>query len=344
MPLNFAIYLKLLVNKMQNRLDYLITILQCQTNLSVTMSDLGGRLVGNCLSSFNALLISDVHILGSSSETLSENLKHLNVHQPKHKKPESDDDFGYYLAGLIEGGEASHINLNRNPNNKGTTLLISFNIKDIRLAYYIKSKLGFGSVRKVTGKDGAAVIYGISNKEGVFKVLDLINGKIRTPTILNQITKNISYPITLLPLDNSLLTNNYWLAGFCDADASFQVQAQIFNRKGRSKPEIRLSLQIDAKFRFVLDMIRHDFSGRIGHRKKLNTYYYSSVSFGGAYKLISYFRVYHLLSSKYINYLKWCKVYQYIESKQHLTTEGISKILALAARTQRAADGPSPNQ
>jgi hypothetical protein len=64
------------------------------------MLNLRGQLVGNFQLSLSVLsLIGYSHGLGSSSETLRENLKHLNVHMPKHKFPGKDEDFGFYLAG-----------------------------------------------------------------------------------------------------------------------------------------------------------------------------------------------------------------------------------------------------
>ena len=49
---------------------------------------------------------------------------------------------------------------------------------DVNLAYYVKERIGFGSVKKV--KDKNAYLYIISNKEGIIKVINLINGKLRT--------------------------------------------------------------------------------------------------------------------------------------------------------------------
>jgi hypothetical protein len=45
-----------------------------------------------------------------------------------------------------------------------------------------------------------------------------------------------------------------------------------------------------------------------------------------AYKVISYFDIYHLNSTKYINYLKWRKIYRILQRKQHLSLQGINKI------------------
>lgn len=89
------------------------------------------------------------------------------MHVAKHLRPINDDQFGHYLAGLIDGG-----------GNFSSKLVIVFHSSDGHLAYYIKTRLGFGSVKKV--KDKNAFILTIAAKKGVEKVINLINGKIRT--------------------------------------------------------------------------------------------------------------------------------------------------------------------
>lgn len=55
--------------------------------------------------------------------------------------------------------------------------------------YYIKKRLGYGSVTKVKGKN--AYILTINKREGLKKLLSLINGKLRTQLICDAIFKNI---------------------------------------------------------------------------------------------------------------------------------------------------------
>jgi len=207
----------------------------------VTILNLKGQLVGNFIKSDQTLTKSEI-FNESSPETLRENLKILSIHHPKHKKPSSDNDFGFYLAGLIEGD--GHF-------NKQNQLIITFHEKDISLAYFLKSYIKFGHVSKI--KDKAAIIYIITRRVGILKVLNLINGKMRTDSKWNQVKNNITYEFDWLPLDKSPLKDNWWLAGFIDADGSFQIK--IINRKNRKKPEIRLSLQIDAKKDQILKII-----------------------------------------------------------------------------------------
>lgn len=108
--------------------------------------------------------------LRNETVVLLEKLKPISEHVPKHLRPVTDEQFGHYLAGLIEadGHFTSH-----------QQLVIVFNSLDASLAYYIKKRIGFGSVKKV--KDKNAFLLVISAKKGLEKVINLINGKLITP-------------------------------------------------------------------------------------------------------------------------------------------------------------------
>jgi hypothetical protein len=60
----------------------------------------------------------------------------LTGHLKKHKKPETGEEFCYYLAGLIKGD--GYIGERR--------IGIAFHIDDISSAYFIKKRVGYGSV------------------------------------------------------------------------------------------------------------------------------------------------------------------------------------------------------
>jgi hypothetical protein len=90
-----------------------------------------------------------------------------------------------------------------------------------------------------------------------------------------------------------------------------------------------LNFQIDQKNKDLLILIKNYLGGNIGYRSYQDTYYYGSTSYGSAKKVIDYFDQYSLLSSKFINYLKWRKAYLLIQNKYHLTEKGICKIKKL---------------
>ena len=134
------------------------------------------------LSAGNPLLIK-----GGTSETLrneivyiTEKLKTISVHNSKHLRPLSDNQFGHYLAGLIDGD--GHFSSKQQ-------LIIEFSSADVSLAYYIKERLGFGNVRKVKDKNAYLLI--ISKKDGLLKIINLINCKLRTLNKYSQVINNI---------------------------------------------------------------------------------------------------------------------------------------------------------
>ena len=274
----------------------------------------------------NTLLIT--HNIGTSetlrSETIAntETLKNISVHVPTHKKPVNDIQLGHYLAGLIDGD--GHFSSKQQ-------LVIAFNSLDTSLAYYLKKEIGYGCVHKV--KDKNAVILVIAAVKGIEKVINLINGKLRTVNKFDQITNNIlnhtkfnSFRNTIaLTLNTKNDLYNLWLAGFSDADSSFQIK--LLHRDSRT--EVRLNFQIDQKRNNLLILIKIFFGGSIGYRKSQDTYYYGSTSFASALKVINYFDKYYILSSKHVNYIKWRKAYVIIQSKNHLNKDGINKFTKL---------------
>jgi len=254
------------------------------------------------------------------SSSLGERVKPISVHVPKHSIPLTDEQLGHYLAGLIDGlGNF----------NKLKQLIIVFTAPDASLAYKLKTRIGYGKVRKVDNK--AAYILVISNKAGIFKILRLINGKIRTKNKHDQIIGSVLKDSYVKEFNNIFLMNktddfnNHWLAGFSDADASFQVN--IVNRDTRNKPEVRLNYQIDQKENYLLENIKNLLGGNIGYRPWQNTYYYCSTKLGSAKNLINYFDKFHLQSRKHLSYLRWRKVYILIQDREHLTEKGLNKIL-----------------
>jgi len=234
-----------------------------------------------------------------NNEIITENVKAISIHNSKHLRPLNDNQFGHYLAGLIDGD--GHFSSKQQ-------LVIVFSSSDISLAYYLKLRIGYGQIRKVKNKN--AYLFIISNKDGLIKVINLINCKLRVLNKYNQVINNILnhhlYSNFKEKIEFNLNSNNnfynHWLAGFSDADASFQIK--VVNKPNRNKPEIRLNYQIDQKNNNILILIKEFFGGNIGYRKSQDTYYYGSTSFGSANKIIKYFDEYHLQSNKHINYLK----------------------------------------
>lgn len=260
-----------------------------------------------------------------------ENVKEISVHVPRHLKPNTPEQLGHYLAGLIEGG--GHFT------NK-QELVIEFHPLDASLAYFIKKSIGYGRVKKIKREGKESIFLVVSSIEGLIKVINLINGKIRIENTLNEMTKNIlndnkfafsefnnKLPKELkLNLDKNL--KNHWLAGFSDATASFQIK---FVNKSHPKLGLQLNFHIELapkdNILFALQLIKEFLGGNIAYNNNNETYNYDSTSFGSAKNVIDYLDHYHLLSSKQVNFLKWRKSYIIIQNKDYLNENGINKII-----------------
>ncbi len=235
-----------------------------------------------------------------------ENIKLISKHVPKHIKPLNDEQLGYYLAGLIDGdGHFSKTPQLVPPLFGGVEpplrLVLVFSSPDASLAYYVKSRLGFGNVKKVKSKKILLLI--IEKSKGIEKVFNLINGKIRTQSKYDNINKYIfNDPYLNLRMDfklnNSNCLNNHWLTGFSDALANFQIIGLNYQRK--------LSFRLKNPNKNLLTLIKSFLGGNTSYNETTEggCYTYDSSSFGSARKAIKYFDKYHLLSKKHIDYLK----------------------------------------
>jgi len=189
-----------------------------------------------------------------ANKSLGKYAKSKMLYAPNSKLPPfrgiyalSDEDLGCYLAGLIEGD--GYISPQKQ-------IVISIRSQDIVFAYALKHHLGHGNVIKV--KDKNAYVFIIANDRGVRKVLGLINGKLRLPHKLEQLHKLVNLECPELKnkiqqeVDTSNLKQSYWLAGFSDADSSFQIKMVARARKDRNyniQNEVRVKFQIAQKIK-----------------------------------------------------------------------------------------------
>jgi hypothetical protein len=255
---------------------------------------------------------------------------------------------GSYLAGLIEG-DGTIIIPTTPINSKGNltypSIQILFHQKDFPLVSVICRNIGHGSIYKK--KQSAAYVYTINNLQGLIVLVKLINGKIRGPNIyqLNKLIDYINlksrpcgtiYNFVKKPLDLSPLKNNSWLAGFIEADGSFQVRTSLKSKQPRLGLSFELSQARTNKQGYstlsLMEMISTFLGVKVnsirGDRKypqyRIRT---SSVSTNNI--LLDYLDKYPLYGSKYLDYKDWCKILLFFEKDtQFVNVEEIKKIKA----------------
>lgn len=248
-----------------------------------------------------------------------------------------DTDYvGYYLAGLIEGDGSFIVRYPTYPSYG--YIQIAFNSKDQPLADLLAKYLG-GKFEY--DKKGNYSVLKIRKKEEVLQIISLINGKLRTSKLesfkdlVYYFNEKYSQNIKLLPLDDSPIHENSWLAGFTDADGNFNVN--IAPRKNSLKKRIALSFNLEQSTKGInqLDHICYKIAQYFGvnmylrartlkkTQKSYTLYYVRAHSFESHKQVCVYFDKYPLFSSKFLNYLIWKQIHQMQQNSQHLTLEGL---------------------
>lgn len=124
-------------------------------------------------------------------------------------------NFCSYLTGLIEGDGTIVVPKTRR-SSKGKlnypSVQIVFHLKDLPLALLIQKEIGCGSLSKKKGVN--AYILSINSYEGLYTIISILNGNMRTPKIyslyhlidfLNQ-NKGSSIdkkPLNTIPMEDS---------------------------------------------------------------------------------------------------------------------------------------------
>lgn len=250
----------------------------------------------------------------------------------------STDDFSYYLAGLWEGD--GHVWIPKTtyaPSGKRYTphFSLSFDKRDINLCLRLKEILG-GTVSDKSINSVNACTLTIVSKEGLLKVVFLLNGKLRTPKVVHfgnlitWINSKYSTNIEIRPSDTTSILNNAWLSGFIDADGSFglHIRKKSSDGKGKNRIESRFRLEqrkIDCKTNLsylpIIDTIATTFMVNLQiskHNEGKEYYNISITSPVKLIKLVKYLERYCLFSSKRINFFDFQKSVSIILKKEHI--------------------------
>lgn len=151
--------------------------------------------------------------------------------------------FGSYLAGLIEG-DGSIIVREGSREKVAPAIVFTFHEREMPLYKKLKEILNYGSINK---EERGVCRYRITNADVVIKVINLVNGKFRTPKIeaLGRAIANLNKwrgaNLSLLPLDTSSIGSNAWLAGFTDYDGYFLIR--LTGKYGSDKSQGRGRVQ-----------------------------------------------------------------------------------------------------
>lgn len=266
----------------------------------------------------------------------------------------NNNNLGPYLAGLIEGdgtilvqNSSSIKKLKYRP-----IIIVVFKLEDLELANYLCNLTKCGKVYKKINRN--YVLWLIHDLKGVYTLLNIINGYMRTPKyeafvrgaefinnyinsikIVHNKLKNIDN-IKIKPLDTSDIGSNAWLAGMTDADGNFSINLiNGKNRSSRAMPYYCLELKqnyhqnsnnnINLSYFNIMSAIALYFNVNLYSRERnLNLL----LSLNKTYKLYYSYKVIVANLHKNIKVIEYFNKYSLLSSK-HLDFLDWSKLVIL---------------
>lgn len=261
--------------------------------------------------------------------------RHLSINKESNTPLNLRSKLGPYLAGLIESdGTIAVHNKDSNSKKYNPKIAIVFNIVDEPLALKLASITNTGTIYKK--KDAGHVLWQIQKLEDVIKIINIINGYMRTPKIealhraINWLNEFSDCNITCFNLDLSPIDSNAWLAGFTDGDGNFSINlidrkknGQITSKRVQTffRLELRQTYHRDvsieqggASYFVILNKIACylgvNLLTRTREQKDKVFYSFMVISHSAVSheNIINYFNTFPLFSSKFLAFKDWSYV------------------------------------
>jgi LAGLIDADG endonuclease len=267
-------------------------------------------------------------------------------------RPKLEGNLGHYLAGLIEGdGTLIVPSKIRSPKGKlyYPSIQVVFHLKDLPLALTILKAIGQGSLKRV--KKAQAYILSINSLPGVVKVVELINGKMRTPKVvalhhlITWLNLNRDYNFPLHPVDTSPLESNAWFAGFVEADSRrhgsvWGAGGSFYIRTTESPLKIapqfvleqRKESPTNGSYQGIMEALAHFLLSNLKslqRKDKGTSFRVRTNSLAGNLVLISYLTSFPLFGSKRLDYFDWCQSVELVAKGNHKTTQALASMKQL---------------
>jgi len=285
--------------------------------------------------------------LHADSLRLKRSVVAVGIINRKHHT-EATNQLGYYLAGLIEG-DGSIILRKGDRETISPKFVFTFHSNEIPMYQKLQQVLGSGVIYK---EKSGICRYSITNSDEVIRVINMVNGKFRTPKIqaLYKAMDNLNTwrnaNLLKLPLDTSSLDSNAWLAGMLDTDGNFSIK--LTGSYGSDDSEVRGRVRCvfslaQSKLNRVTEESNSPFMTDISNFFQVNLNAKVVKSTGPEFKkpiyealvfyaqsdskhyiTTSYLTKFPLMTSKYLNYLDFFKGLSYLGKR--LTDKEIREV------------------
>lgn len=124
--------------------------------------------------------------------------------------------------------------------------------------------------------------------------------------------------------------NPWFVTGFTDAEGSFStVVAKSNNLKVNWQARLFFQISLHVKDRILLEQIKDFFCVGEIYTKTSDSIIYTVKSMRDLAVIIDHFEKYPLITQKRADYEVWKQVFIIIKNREHLTLEGLKKIVSL---------------
>jgi hypothetical protein len=275
-----------------NSLMLILCVLICKVNVV--------KLSGNTVSSLhNSAFSSKLHKI--STRKYSTQITFLNS-EPSNSNLAKDSLSPWFITGFVDGEGCFSISITRSKNCKIGWRVIEgkiFNNKQISL-----SRL-FSTSTLQPGKDKSIV-----NLKRVAET-PIVNSE-------NAINNGINLPLS-----------SWFVTGFTDGEGCFWIS--IFKDKAYRRVKLYFEIHIHKKDLAILEEIKQIFIvGKI-YKKNDNTISFLVTSIKDLQVIREHFDKYPLHTKKRADFELWKKAFNIILNKEHLTPEGLEKLIAIKA-------------
>ena len=241
-----------------------------------------------------------------------------------------------WFIGFVEGDGAIQTYGN------GTRVRFVLTQKESAILFHIHKKLWIGTVKHFPqgrgGKNNDFYRLIVDNPSHILLLAFLFNGnlamthRIQQMSLWVQALNNRFGANTIIFINTpvSVTLQDSWLSGFTDAEGCFNVSITS-NARYKLCQVIKMRFILDQKDNYILQVIQNLFGfGKVTLRSQTEgVYRYTVTGFKSMNDVISYFKVYPLLTKKGTSFEKWLMIHNMVSNKLHLSEQGLAQVRTL---------------
>lgn len=197
--------------------------------------------------------------------------------------------------------------------------------KESAILFYIQKKLGIGTVKHfpqgTSGNKNDFYRWIVDNPSHILLLAFLFNGNLVLTRRIQQLSLWVqalnnrfgANTIILINTAVSVTLQDAWLSGFTDAEGCFNVTITS-NARYALGHVIRMRYILDQKDSSILQVIRNLFGlGKVTLRSETDgVYRYTITGFKSMDGVVSYFKVFPLLTKKARSFEKWSTIHNLV--------------------------------